>query len=251
MARARRVRKADTWKTKKWVDILAPKMFEEMKIGETFSSDPSSLIGRTIETTLRDITGDFSKQHIKLKFQITDVKAKNAYTKFVRHSLSREYMRSQIRRKTTRVEGISDIVTKDGYKLRVKSIALAVGRAQTAQEKLLRKIMNGIVKKCGSGSTMDTFVRESVLGKVPSMMYKAANKIYPVRRVEIRKIRVLEEPRVERKVSQKAGSEEKAIPKTKPTKEKTEPTKPEKEGIKKSSKTKEVKKAKSKPEKET
>ncbi len=194
MARARRLRKADTWKTKKWVDIIAPKMFGEVRIGETFSSDPSNLIGRTIETTMREIAGDFSKQHIQLKFQITDVVGTKAYTKFVMHSLSRAYMRSQIRRKTTRVEGIQDIITKDGYKLRVKTIALAAGRAQTAQEKLVRKLMNSIVKKYGSHTSFEVFIQETVLGKLPARVYRAANKAYPVRRVEIKKIRVLEEP---------------------------------------------------------
>ncbi len=194
MARARRVRKADTWKTKKWVDIHAPPMFGEVKIGETLASDSANLIGRTIETTMREISGDFSKQHIQVRFQITDVVGSKAYTKFVRHSLSRAYMRSQIRRKTTRVEGIQDIVTKDGYKLRVKTIALSGGRAQTAQEKLVRRLMNSIVKKHGSITTFEVFIQETVLGKLPARVYRAANKAYPVRRVEVKKIKVLEEP---------------------------------------------------------
>ncbi|RLG58159.1 MAG: 30S ribosomal protein S3ae, partial [Candidatus Hydrothermarchaeota archaeon] len=120
MARARAKRKVDTWKTKKWYDIYAPKMFGEIKIGETVASNPENLIGRVIEVTLKDITGEFTKQHIKLKFQIHEVKGDKAYTKLKGHELSREYMRSQIRRKTTRVEGIVDVVTKDGQKLRVR-----------------------------------------------------------------------------------------------------------------------------------
>ncbi|MFQ5974836.1 MAG: 30S ribosomal protein S3ae [Candidatus Hydrothermarchaeales archaeon] len=199
MARARRLRKADTWKTKKWVDIVAPNMFGEVNIGETFSSDPSTLTGRVIETTMRDITGDFSKQHIQLRFQIVDVVGDTAHTKFVMHSLSRAYMRSQIRRKMTRVEGIQDITTRDGYKLRVKTIALAAGRAQTAQEKLLRKLMNSMVKKQGSRTNFEVFIQETVLGKLPAMIYRAANKAYPVRRVEIKKIKLLEEPHYKKK----------------------------------------------------
>ncbi len=223
MARARRLRKADTWKTKKWVDIIAPKMFGEVRIGETFSSDPSNLIGRTIETTMREIAGDFSKQHIQLKFQITDVVGTKAYTKFVMHSLSRAYMRSQIRRKTTRVEGIQDIITQDGYKLRVKTIALAAGRAQTAQEKLVRKLMNSIVKKHGSHTVFEVFIQETVLGKLPARVYRAANKAYPVRRVEIKKIKVLEEPASKRtrgEVKPQTKEAEKPEPKEMPKEEK-------------------------------
>ncbi len=223
MARARRLRKADTWKTKKWVDIIAPNMFGEVRIGETFSSDTSNLIGRTIETTMREIAGDFSKQHIQLKFQITNIVGTTAHTKFVLHSLSRAYMRSQIRRKTTRVEGIQDIITKDGYKLRIKTIALAAGRAQTAQEKLVRNLMNSIVKKYGSHTDFEVFIQETVLGKLPARVYRAANKAYPVRRVEIKKIKVLEEPASKRtrgEVKPQTKEAEKPEPKEMPKEEK-------------------------------
>lgn len=193
MARAvRKRKKIDAWKTKSLYDIFAPKMFGEAKIGETLASDASTLVGRVVETTARDLTNDFSKQHIKLHFQIFDVKGDGAYTKFKGHSLSRDYMRSQIRRKTTRVEGVADVETKDGQRLRVKTIALAVGRAQTAQERLIRKIMSDRVAKSAKKLNLDHFMQEVVLGKISSDMYKTANKIYPLKRVEVREIKVLE-----------------------------------------------------------
>lgn len=192
MARAARKRKKiDTWKTKRWYTIYTPKMFGEAKIGETLASNPESLIGRVVETTMKDLTGDITKQHVKLKFKIVEVKGDKAYTKFYGQALSRDYMRSQIRRKTTRVEGVTDVVTKDGSKLRVKTIALAIGRAQTAQEKAIRRIMSSKVLKAAKKATLDRFIQEVVLGKTSSDMYKAASKIYPLKRVEVRKIKVL------------------------------------------------------------
>jgi small subunit ribosomal protein S3Ae len=184
-------RKVDTWKTKDWYEVFAPKAFGEVKIADTPASNPEDLKGRTVETTMKDITGDFSKQYIKLKFQVEDVKGKKAYTVFKRQSLSREYMRSQIRRKSTRVEGVSDVVTKDGKKLRVKAIALALGRAQVAQEKAIRKKMHEIVEKAAKEKDLEQFVREVVQGSVSIEMYRAAGKIFPLKRVEIRKVRVL------------------------------------------------------------
>ncbi len=182
----------DTWKTKKWFEVYAPKMFGEAHIGDTLASEPSTLVGRVIEATMKDLTGDFSRQHIKLKFQITNVEGDKAYTKFRGQSLSRDYMRSQIRRKTTRVEGVTSVVTKDGVKLRVKTIALAVGRAQTSQEGVIRKIMSEAVRELASAATLDQFIHEIVLGKVSTEVYKKANKIYPLKRVEVRKTKMLE-----------------------------------------------------------
>jgi len=208
MARAvRKRKKIDAWKTKTLYEVFAPRMFGEAKIGETIASDASNLIGRVLETTVKDLTNDFSKQHIKLRFQIADVKGDRVYTKFKGHSLSRDYMRSQIRRKTTRVERVTDVETKDNQKLRVKTIALAVGRAQTAQEKLIRKIMADRVAKAAKKLNLDQFVQEVVLGKISSDMYKAANKIYPLKRVEVRKVKVLEKkPEAETKEGQDTTS---------------------------------------------
>ncbi len=193
MARATRRRKGvDTWKTKRWYEIYAPKMFNDAHLGDTLATDPANLIGRVIETSMRDITRDFSKQHIKLKFQITDVGGNRANTMFKGQSLSRDYMRSQIRRKTTRVEGVTDVQTKDGVKLRVKTIALAVGRAQTAQERLIRKVMSQTVRRVASTGPLDQFVHQVVVGKVATEIYRRANKIYPLKRVEVRKTKLLE-----------------------------------------------------------
>lgn len=193
VARTSRRRKGvDTWKTKKWYEIYVPKMFGGVHIGDTLASDPSTLKGRIIETSMRDITKDFSKQHIKLKFQITDVEGNRVNTRFKGQSLSRDYMRSQIRRKTTRVEGVTDVETNDRVKLRVKTIALAVGRAQTAQERLIRKVMSETVKRLAGKSSLDQFIHEVVIGKVSTEIYRRANKIYPVKRVEVRKTKLLE-----------------------------------------------------------
>ncbi len=188
----RKRKKIDAWKTKELYEIYAPKMFGEVKVGEALSSNPSNLIGRVIETTMREVAGDFAKQHITLRFQVIEVKGNKAYTKFKGQSLSRDYMRSQIRRKTTRVEGVTNVETKDGHRLRVNTIALATGRAQTAQEKLIRKTMLEMVKSAAANATLEQFVQEVVQGKISAEMYKASNKIYPLKRVEVRKIKLLE-----------------------------------------------------------
>jgi len=193
MARARR-KKVDSWKTKDYYEILAPKMFGEVSLGETLSSDPKNLVGRTVKSTLKDITGDFSKQHIKLKFQIGEIRGSKAHTNFKGQSLSRDYMRSQIRRKTTRVEGVVDVYTREGYKIRATAIALAIGRAQTAQERLVRKAMFDVVRKSAKDENLEDFIQEVLKGRLPSKMQKKASKIYPLKRVEIKKIKVLEEP---------------------------------------------------------
>ena len=103
----------DKWKAKEWYSLHAPRMFNETEIGETPSGDPESLYGRTAEVTVQELTGDYSKMHIKLKFKVTDVDGSVAKTSFVGHSLTSEYIRRLTRRKKTKTDHVVDITTKD------------------------------------------------------------------------------------------------------------------------------------------
>jgi small subunit ribosomal protein S3Ae len=194
MARAQRKRRnVDTWKQKSWYEIVAPKAFNEAKLGETATSDPASLKGRVIKSSMMDITGDFSKQHIKLEFRLADTVGDKVQTEFVGQYLSRDYMRSQIRRKSTRVEDVIDVTTKDGHMVRVKAIAMAIGRAQATQERAIRKIMRDIVINRAQTTDLEQFINEIIRGRLSANTYRGAGKIYSLKRVEIRKARVLED----------------------------------------------------------
>jgi len=66
----------DKWKLKDWYIVYAPEFFGNVEIGLTPADEPEKVKGRIIETTLRDVTGDFTKGHVRLYFRIHDVKAK-------------------------------------------------------------------------------------------------------------------------------------------------------------------------------
>lgn len=184
-------RKKEPWKTKQWYDIYAPSMFGKQHIGETPSDDPQKLIGRTIDISGKDLTGDFKKSHIKLLFKINEISGTEAQTEFVRHEVSRSYIRAQIRRRNTKVEAITDIVTKDGKKLRVTAAGLCYRNTTSEQEAALRKAMSDSIVQSGTNLTLEQFIQELFLSKVASDAFRNAKVVYPVRRVEIVKTKVV------------------------------------------------------------
>ncbi|MEM3553756.1 MAG: 30S ribosomal protein S3ae, partial [Candidatus Bathyarchaeia archaeon] len=109
----------DKWRSKVWYTVVAPPYFGNVELGAIPADEPEKLIGRVMEATLYDITGDFSHQYLKLYFQITQVEGKTARTMFKGHEYSRDYLRSLVRRRTTKVDGIFNVSTKDGYRFRV------------------------------------------------------------------------------------------------------------------------------------
>lgn len=181
----------DRWTLKKWYPVYASSAFGYAEIGEIPANLEKSLIGRTIEVRLYQITGDFTQAHIKLKFQIVKVVNGKAFTQFKGFELARDYLRSLVRRGTTKIDGIFDIETKDGIKLRVAIMVITQRRIKTSQEKLIRKLTKEVVEKRARILAFDEFIQEAVLGKIASEVYNVARKVYPLRKVEVRKIKVL------------------------------------------------------------
>ena len=184
----------DKWRGKAWYMVVAPPFFGNVELGTVPAEEPKQLIGRVVEATLYDITSDFSHQNLKMFFQINEIEGKTARTLFKGHEYSRDYLRSLVRRRTTKIDGLFNLTTKDGYKMRVSVSALTLSRIRTSQEKLIRNMMDKTVKEKAATLTIDQFVQEMVLGKIASDIYNEAKKVAPLRHVGVRKSKLVAQP---------------------------------------------------------
>lgn len=189
---ARKVqRKLDKWKNKTWYNIETPEFIGRTIIGTTTTDESDKLVGRRIETTVGDITNDFSKQNIKLRLAIDSVTGDTANTVFIGHEITTDYLRSIVKRQTSRIDNNLEVTTKDGCKLRIKPIAFTVKRARSSQIRAIREIMAKIVLERAAELDFEHIVEEIVTGKLAANIYRNTKTIYPIRRVEIRKTEVL------------------------------------------------------------
>jgi len=184
----------DKWRGKAWYMIVAPPFFGNVELGSVPAEEQNQLIGRVVEATLYDITGDFSHMYLKMYFQVNEFEGKTAKTLFKGHEYSRDYLRSLVRRRTTKVDGLFNVTTKEGYKLRIAVSALTLSRIKTSQEKIIRNMMEKIINEKASALTLDQFVQEMVLGKIASDVYNEAKKVAPLRHVGIRKSKLVTQP---------------------------------------------------------
>lgn len=192
MSAKKRVR--DKWRDKDWYLIVAPTYFGATELGSVPSDDPSKLVGRVVDATLYDLTNDFAHQYLKMFFKVSDVEGKTARTIFKGHEYSRDYLRSLVRRKTTRIDTILNVSTKDGYQVRLAVCAFTLTRIRTTQEHEIRALMKRIVEEKAKALTFDQFVQEVVLGKIASDVYNEAKKIAPIRHAGIRKSKLVSQP---------------------------------------------------------
>jgi small subunit ribosomal protein S3Ae len=185
----------DKWKLKRWVTVLASPSFGNAPIGRVPITDVEKPAGRVVETTLYDILKQDPQHYsFKLYFQIDRVEGDTAYTILKGHEFSREYLRSLIRRGSSMSDLIKDYKTKDGYLVRVYTIALSQGRMNSSKKHEIRMIIDKIIGERAADLAYDQFVQETVLQKLASDVYNEAKKVTRLRHVGVRKTKLIGRP---------------------------------------------------------
>ena len=179
---------------KRWYTVLAPEQFDRAELGETPADEPEKVLDRTIVTTLGDLRGNSGGNNTKLTFKINDVGSDAAYTEFVQHELTRDYLRSLIRRGASKVEAAITVLTKDDYRVQIQPVAFTTKDADASQEKAIRRTMIDMVESAGAERTFEELISTVVEGRLSSAIYGEAKTIYPLRRVEIQKATLLAHP---------------------------------------------------------
>ena len=182
----------DTWKLKTWYSIIAPKFLNEAKVGEVPTIEDKNLINRTIVAPLKEITKNMNHLNITFKLRITEVRGKNAYTKFIGHEVAREGIKQLIRRGRDAIEIVLDATSKDGLDFRVKAIVITQINSSRQKRAELRRIITEQLRKMMTSKDMGSFINDCFSGKNATEIYGIAKKIVPIKKIEIRKTELKE-----------------------------------------------------------
>ncbi|MGY5141772.1 MAG: 30S ribosomal protein S3ae [Nitrosopumilus sp.] len=191
MAR-RKGRVKDKWREKRWVTVNAPDSFNNVPIGYVPITDDENASGRVLEVTLYDILkGDPSQHQYKIYFQIDKVDGETATSIFKRYEYSKEFLRSLVRRGSSKVNFVIDIKTSDGYIFRIKVIALTHRQLNTSRKHALRLIARDVINQTVPGMTIEQFVQATCYNKINSDIMAAFKKVIKVRHVGLEKVKLI------------------------------------------------------------
>jgi len=191
MAKKKQVgRRVEGWKAKSWFKVHVPDNLGKAYIGDTIANDAESAVGRIMTATLGEIMNDYAKQHVKMSFKIANVTGDSAYTEFVGHEVTRDYLRSLVKRRSSRIDCQVPILTKDGKKVRLTICCYTFARANISQEHAIRNIITATVTAQSAAWDLNTLLSGIVSGEISRDLFKAVKTIYPTRRVEIIKSKV-------------------------------------------------------------
>ena len=182
---ARKARKIkDKWKEKKRVHVIAPDSFNNVTLGYVPITDDENARGRILEVTLWDILkGDPSQHQYKIFFQIDNVTDDKARTIFKRFEYSKEFLRSLVRRGSSKINFVIDVETNDHYVFRIKILALTHRQLNTSRQRQLRLIAQDTIKKIVPTMDIDSFVQATCYGKINSDIMRSAKKVIKLRHV--------------------------------------------------------------------
>ncbi len=190
--RASAKRTVDKWKRKKWFKVIAPKEFDNKELAETPAEKEKTVMGRTIKANLGDLTGERQKRHITVKFKVFEVQGQMAHTQLVEHVVTPGYVIRLVRRRSSKIEAVQTVTTKDGKKMKIKTIALSQKKLDKRQETAIRKGLIDGIEKSAAEKDFSPFIQLVVFGVLASKMFKDLKKIAPLKRVEIARALVLE-----------------------------------------------------------
>ncbi|WP_122088281.1 30S ribosomal protein S3ae [Halalkalicoccus subterraneus] len=173
---------------KRWYTVHAPEQFDRAELGQSPANEPNQLLERNLETTLGELTNNASENNIKLTFKINDVGSDAAYTEFIKHELTRDYLRSLVRRGASKIDAYVTVLTTDDYRVQVQPVAFTTKKADHSQEHAIRKRMIEMVEEAGEERTFEGLVDSIIEGRLSSAIYGEAKTIYPLRRVEVQKL---------------------------------------------------------------
>jgi small subunit ribosomal protein S3Ae len=215
------------WKGKDWFNILAPRELGARLLGQTPTTDPKSLIGRIMEVGIPEITGDNSKYYMKLRVRINKIEGKTCLTSFGGFECAREHLLRMVRKRNQKVENVFDVVTKDGWLLRIKPWMILNGKPAASVSNKMRSFTMNFFNEFAKKNNMNDLVRKVISTEIQMRVKKEGSKIYPVRFSEVARIKVLRSPEfkiTKPKPEEKPGEEKKeAKPEEKPRKEKEKP----------------------------
>ena len=182
----------DKWKEKRWITVLASDSFNNIPIAYIPITDDKTAIGRVVEVTLFDILkGDPSQHQYKIFFQIQKVSGEKATTIFKRYEYAKEFLRSLVRRGSSKINISLDVKTKDGFIFRIKIIALSHRELNTSRKHALRLIAKQVLEKTVPNMTIEQFVQAACYGKINSDIMAAAKRVIRLRHVGLEKVKLV------------------------------------------------------------
>ena len=185
---AKKVKKKATTKVKKkkWISIIAPKLFLEQQLGETPVVELEDLVGRTVTINMMTLTRDPKKQGQSATFVVTGMRNDRAVTEMKSFRILPSSMKRMIRRGKDRLDLSLKLKTKDSVPVQVKAIILTRTTTKSSVHTAIHHEAKALLIKALTSRSYEDFVKDTIQHKIQREIFNKIKKIYPLVLFEIR-----------------------------------------------------------------
>jgi len=215
MAKAKRKSSRTTVK-KTWYPILAPRLFNRQAIGDIALPEAQKAVGRIVKVNLGNLTGDMKKQNVTVAFKIIGIADNKLQTEVIGYKIVDAMIKRFVKRGKSRVDCSFIAVASDGSKMRIKTIMITGNITHKSSLTDLRNACEEDIKRIMGKESYENILNDIANHRLQSILKKRLSKIYPLRLMEIRELKLLgkgkapvkEEPKpVEEKPEEPAEAE--------------------------------------------
>jgi small subunit ribosomal protein S3Ae len=203
----------DALARKDWYRMRAPNPFKSAPFGWTCISKSAGMRkaeeeikGRVVECCQADLEDKSKFTWRKVKLVIDECEGRNVRTSFYGLDMTKDHNAQLISKWRTLIEAFADVKTIDGYILRVFVMGMTncshykkthKSYAKASQIKLIRKLMVDKVTRSVSSKNIVEVVSNMCSDELSGALKKACNKIFPLEYVEVRKVKIIQRPKID------------------------------------------------------
>jgi len=173
-------------KGKKWFSIIAPKMFNNLKIGETMAYEPSQLVGRKLRVNLMTLMNDSRKQNVNINFIIDSINGENGVCKVVGYELNKAHLKRLVKKGISKIEDSFLAESKDGVKFKIKPLLITRFKLKNSVATEMRKRLKEKVKNSFKQTNWEEIIISIVQNRLQRDLKGVLKKVYPLSYFEVR-----------------------------------------------------------------
>lgn len=178
---------------KKWLTLIAPKLFNEQPLGETPTYENDEVLGKHLIFNLMNLARDAKKQGINLRFRVKEIKGEKAYTELIGYEILPSSIRRLVRREKDKVDDSFIVSTKDNFRVVIKPLLITRNKTKGSILTRLRKEAKIAYLQLAKKVVLADLLSNAVTGGLQKTIKDRLNKIYPLKVSEIKILRVREQ----------------------------------------------------------
>lgn len=173
-------------KKKHWYQILPTSNFKIPEIGETFTSDPSKLVGKTVAVSGMDLMRDPRKGNIKITFRVTEIKDNKALTEIKSYEIVQNSIRRMMHQGKEKIDASFKTETKDNILVIAKPVLITRAKTSRAVLSKIRKNAEDFLKAAIKKQSYQESINLLLEGKLQVQLREHLKKTYPLAACHIR-----------------------------------------------------------------